>query len=143
MRSNGTDRSKLVLRSSYLAATVSELQRVKTLTRIIALANQRVLFPHRGELEMSTDALSFENWRTITATDLRSVTQEFIPEYGRFLAGGVRGGFPSLGIAKRTGAPLILNLSDGEQIVLMIGYKVFSGISQNSSWLPALQEFII
>ncbi|MFK3671439.1 hypothetical protein ACI2IX_14830 [Leifsonia aquatica] len=129
------------LRDDYLAATAEELKKARSSQRLAAIANQRVLFPHSGSIELTAEALTLGEWKTLQPRDVVHVAQEFIPEYNRFAAGGARGGFPSLGALKRTGAPLIVDLRTGERIVLLVGFEVLSGVTKNSSWVKPLQKF--
>ena len=117
-----SEQSASALRDRYLAATVGELKDAGVSKRVAAIAYQRVLFPHSGSIELTPEALTLGGWMTLRAGDLVHVTQEFVPEYSRFTAGGARGGFPSLGALKRAGAPLIVDLRTGERIVLLVGY---------------------
>lgn len=128
-------------RGDYHAATVDELRKNSSLRRAIAIVDQRLLFPHRGRLELTPDRLTLDSWKSLTPDDVYNVSMGFLPEYGRIAAGGARGGFPSFGVLKRLGAPLVLDLKTGERVVLVIGYTWWSGSTKNTSWLPVLETF--
>lgn len=131
-----------VLSDSFHAATVDELRRTSPLRRVAAVVDQRLLFPHRGRIEVSADALQLGSWRMLRPDDCLSLSMEFIPEYNRFAAGGARGGFPSFGAMRRLGAPLVLDLRTGERILLLIGFTWWSGSTKDADWLSALNEFV-
>jgi hypothetical protein len=130
-----------VLRDSFVAATPAELRAASIVRRVTAIVDQRRLFPHHGVIELRPDQLVLGSWRAIQPAEIVSVTNDFAPGYGRFAAGGARGGFPSFGVFKRTGAPLLLDLQSGDTIVLLVGFAPLSGVTKNPRWLTALQEF--
>lgn len=129
------------LRDTFNAATVGEMRKHSAGRRIAALVDQRLLFPHSGALTLTREALQLGDWRTIRPGDVIDVTKDYIPEYGRFAAGGARGGFPSFGGIKRFGAPFVLDLTSGERIVLLIGFTWWSGSSNDARWQDALTSF--
>jgi hypothetical protein len=134
-------RNRAVLRDSYHAATIDELRKNHAIRRTAAFVDQRVLFPHRGQIELSGESLTLVSWRTLAPGDVFNVSMDFLPEYSRVAAGGSRGGFPSFGVLKRLGAPLVLDLTTGERIALLIGYTWWSGTTKDTAWLPELEAF--
>lgn len=142
MSRQGSAGAERPLQEHYLAATATELKIATVPRRFAAVADARLLFPHSGSIEVTHDVLELRGWRTLRAREIAIVSRAYIPEYNRFTAGGVRGGFPSLGAVRRAGAPLVLDLRNRERIVLLIGYDVVSGVTKNSSWLVALQRFV-
>lgn len=137
VRGNGT-----TLHDTYHAATVDELRKNSSLRRLVAIVNQKKLFPHRGQIDLSDDLLRLGSWRSLTPNDIAQVSMSFLPEYTRVAAGGARGGFPSFGALKRLGAPLVLDLRTGERIALLIGYTWWSGTTKDANWFPALRAFV-
>jgi hypothetical protein len=131
----------IVFRDTFCAATNHELASAGPVRRLAALADQRLRFPHRGELRVRADFLELGTWRRLAPTDINRVTRGYVPGYGRLAAGGVRGGFPSLGAIRDAGAPLLLDLRDGESIVLLIGFRPVSGLTRNRAALAALRRF--
>lgn len=129
------------LRDTFVAATPAELRGASVVRRVAAIVDQRRLFPHRGVIELRPDRLILGDWQSLPPAGIVTVTNDFAPGYGRFAAGGARGGFPSLGVFKRAGAPLLLHLRSGENIVLLVGFAPLSGVTKNPQWLAALQEF--
>lgn len=129
------------MRATYAAATSEELGELSLARRLAGVVNQRWLFEHHGEISLGEDALVLSGWLSLTSKDVSSVRQEFTPEYGRFAAGGARGGFPSLGFFKAAGAPLVLQLVRPTQIVLLVGFGPLSGTTRNKEWLPVLHDF--
>lgn len=109
--------------------------------RIRALVDQSSLFRRHGEIELTPSTLTLGSWMTLRPSDIRSVRCEFIEEYTRFTAGGSRGAFPSLGVFSRQGAPLVLDVVDGRQIVLLIGFSLLPGTTKNATWFPLLTSF--
>lgn len=126
---------------TYFAATVDELRRYSSLRRTLAIVNQRLLFPHHGQIHLSDGLLQLTGWRTLKPSDITQVSMSFLPEYTRLAAGGARGGFPSFGILRRLGAPLAMDLRTGERIALLIGHTWLSGTTKNADWLPTLEDF--
>jgi hypothetical protein len=129
------------MRDTFHAATAPELQAHGALRRASALVDQRRLFPHHGEIVLSGDRLRLGSWRTLAPSDVTDVSHRFPDGYGRFAAGGARGGFPSLGAIGRGGAPLVLDLATGERIVLLVGFRWLSGLTRDADWLPVLRDF--
>lgn len=139
---NAPDDCAAALCDTYHAATVAELHRTPSLRRWVGAVDQRRLFPHRGRVELTSDVLSLGSWRRLTPDDVLAVAMEYLPEYSRAAAGGVRGGFPSFGLFSKVGAPLVLDLRTGERIVLLVGYTWWSGTTKDADWLPALEAFV-
>lgn len=129
------------LDEAYLAATPDELRSRSSARRVGGLISQATLFPHNGTMTLTENLLVLSGYRTLRPRDLVSVEQRFVPEYGRFAAGGVRGGFPSMGFITRQGAPLVLHLKTGERIIVLLGFERISGTTKNRKWLDALQAF--
>ncbi len=129
------------LSDTYHAATVDELRKSTKPRRVAAVVDQRVLFPHRGRIELAGDVLTLGSWRTLSSADVLNVSMEFLPQYSRVTAAGARGGFPSFGAVKRLGAPLVLDLRSGERIAVLVGYTWWSGTTKDATWLPALQAY--
>lgn len=131
----------LLFRDTFCAATNHELASAGPVRRLAALADQRLRFPHRGELRVRPDSLELGTWRRLAPTDITRVTRGYVPGYGRLAAGGVRGGFPSFGAIRDAGAPLLLDLPNGESIVLLIGFRPLYGLTRNHAALAALRRF--
>lgn len=129
------------MHDTYDGATSAELAEAGMVSKLRALADQRSLFPHHGDIELDGSTLELSGWMTLRPEDVRSVRHEFTDEYSRFAAGGARGGFPSLGIFGKRGAPLLLDLVDGSRLFLVIGLSVLPGTTKNRQWYPALATF--
>lgn len=134
-------KNSALLCDRFHAATVHELRKTTSVRRKAAIADQRLLFPHRGQIELFDDCLKLGAWRTFAPGDVFNVSMDFLPEYSRVIAAGDRGGFPSFGVLKRLGAPLVLDLRTGERIALLIGYTWWSGTTKDARWLPELKAF--
>lgn len=126
----------------FRAATTDELAAAGPIRRVTGLVDQRLRFPHRGQLRLSAGALELGDWRRFAPAEITRVERRYVPSYGRFAAGGVRGGFPSLAAARADGAPLVLDLRTGESIVLLVGFRPVSGLDHNRAALNALRRFI-
>ncbi len=129
------------LRAPYAGSTRRELRGTALARRVAGLVDQRVVMAHRGEVRLSDDELSLEGWRTVHPAEVASVQQAYLPEYGRLQAGGSRGGFPSFGFFHRYGAPLVVELTDGDSLVLLIDFSFVSGTTDNAAWLSAVEKF--
>lgn len=127
---------------TFCAATMDELAAAGPLRRAAALVDQRLRFPHRGRLSLRHGALELGDWRRFDPADIASVERRHVPSYGRFAAGGVRGGFPSLGAVRDGGAPLVVQLRAGEAIVLLVGFRPLSGLTRNRTALTTLRRFV-
>jgi|GEM_PF-2921120 len=127
-------------RDSVCAATLSELTAAGSLRRLVALADQRMRFPHRGEIRVSEQTVELGDWTQIDPGGLVRVTREYVPSYGRIAAWGVRGGFPSLGAAGGAGAPLVLHRRDDEPVVVLVGFRPVTGRNNNAAAFAALQR---
>lgn len=131
---------RIRFRDSFCAATLSELTAAGSLRRFIALADQRMRFPHRGEIRVSEQTVELGDWTRIDRGGLVRVTREYVPSYGRIAAWGVRGGFPSLGAAGGAGAPLVLHRRDDEPIAVLVGFRPVTGRNNNAAAFAALQR---
>lgn len=132
----------VVFEDVFCAATPDELAAAGPVRRLSALVDQRLRFPHRGQLRLDRTALELGAWKRLVPGDVTRVTRGYVPTYRRFEAGGVRGGFPSLGMVRDSGAPLILKLRTGEPIVLIVGFRPVSGLTRNRAALTALRRFV-
>jgi len=127
---------------SYLGATESELRQAPGARRLVGLADQRRLFPHRGTMRLEPEALVLEDWRSIPRTAIETVEVIFTDAYTRFMAGGSRGNSPSLGFLGSLGKPLILTLADEDRIYLLLGFRWWTGTNQARSCAPEIQRWI-
>ena len=123
-----------VHRNTYHGATTTELRGNSRRRRLVGLVNQKLLFPHRGVVTLAGDRFDLGGWRTVHRDEVAAVDRGFIPEYGRIAAGGLRGGFPSFGFIESLGAPLVIRLRGGTNIVLLVGYTWWSGATGNRAW---------
>lgn len=126
----------------YLGATESELRGASALRRFFGLGVQRLRFPHRGELRLERDRLVLGGWLELRRDQVERVSLEFTDAWTRFQAGGVRGGFPSLGLLGSLGKPLVLARRDAEPLYLLVDYGLISGISRNRQWFPRLRRWL-
>ncbi len=129
------------MQDTYVGSTAQEMSRVTMRRRLGGVINQTSLFDHQGDISLAERTLTLGAWLTLTPQDVDSVRQDFTSDYGRFSAGGARGGFPSFGVFKKSGAPLVLQLRGSEQLLLLVGFAWLSGKTENHEWLSALQDF--
>ena len=127
---------------TYLGVTESELRRTSGGHRLIGLADQRRLFPHRGTMRLDAEALVLGDWRSISRTTIETAVVSFTVAYTRFMAGGSRGNSPSLGFLGSLGKPLILTLRDEDRIYLLLGFRWWTGINQARARAPEIQRWI-
>lgn len=116
-------------RGSYIAATAEELATAGAGRRVGAVFNQRVLFPHRGQAELTADGLVLEHWegrddKLIEAAGVARVQRRFTSRYGRFLGGG----------SAEWGAPVIITETSGAEIYLLFDHHAFLEKSSNVDW---------
>ena len=126
----------------YLGATESELRHTPLSRRLHGYADQRVLFPHEGQLRLEPQALVLGNWRVIHRAEITSAELTFTGAYRRGQAAGVRGNWASLGLFGSLGKPLVLGIADDEPVYLLIGFRYFSGINDARRWAPILRDWI-
>jgi hypothetical protein len=118
---------------AYIAATAEELAAATFARRWAAAINQRVLFGHRGNAELSADGLVLRGWKqsealTIERADITGLRREFTRLYGRFLGGG----------SAEWGAPIIISRVSGPDIYLLFDHRAFLEKSSNVEWHVAL-----
>ncbi len=129
-------------KSTFYGATAEELKQKREAVGWRAWFDQRLLFPHHGEVILESRKLILNSWLTLNPEEITNLRLEFTPLYPRSLAGGVRGQFPSLGIFS-AGRPLILETVPVGEIYLLIGYKWLWGTTQNAKWLTMLSNWLI
>lgn len=127
---------------SYPGATESELHDAPLARRIGGYSDQRVLFPHTGQLRLEPRSLVLGGWRMIPKAAITDVQLTFTGAYRRGQAAGVHGNGPSLGILGNLGKPLILTLRDDEPVYLLIRFRYFTGVNQARRWVPLLRGWI-
>jgi len=121
----------------YLGASESELRAAGRSTRLLAMADQRRLFPHQGTLDLGGASLSLGGWRTLTPSQVTSVELTFTDAYSRWMASGVRGGrYSSFGLFGSLGKPLVLHLNGEDSIYLLIDFRWLTGINSARAWAP-------
>lgn len=123
---------------SYWGATEDELRDGFRTKRVLALADQRRLFPHYGMLDLGEDLMVLSGWRQFTRTQVTGVELTFTGAYPRLLAAGARGNSPSFGAFGSLGKPLVLNVVGEVPVYLLLGYAWWSGINQNRKWYPLI-----
>lgn len=124
--------------ADFFGSTIEELESKGPGARGVALVAEDTLFEHRGVASLNGNRLELEGWVGIGPDDVRGIRHEFIPEYSRLVAAGARGGFPSLGVFAKLGAPLIIDLKDRDSLVLLIGYNRALGTTRNTKWADRL-----
>jgi hypothetical protein len=117
----------------YLAATAEELAAVPFGRRLAAAVNQRVLFGHRGDADLTADGLVLRGWQrseplTIAREEITSLKREFTRLYGRFLGGG----------SAEWGAPIVIARVSGPDIYLLFEHRAFLEKTSNVEWHLAL-----
>ena len=127
---------------SYLGATESELRDTPLSRRLSGYSDQRVLFPHAGQLRLEPRALVLSDWRVIPRATITGVPLTFTDAYRRGQAAGVRGNGPSFGFLGNLGKPLVLSLRDDEPVYLLIGFRWLTGVNQARRWAPLLRSWI-
>jgi hypothetical protein len=126
----------------YLGATESELQDTPPFRRFWGYSDQRVLFPHAGQLRLEPQAMVLGGWQVIPRAAITSVELTFTGAYRRGQAAGVRGNGASFGFFGNLGKPLVLGLADDEPVYLLIGFRWFTGVNQARRWAPLLRDWI-
>lgn len=123
---------------SYRGGAEDELRAGSRAKRVLALADQRRLFPHQGVLELGEDVIVLGGWRQLTREQVTGVELTFTATYSRLLAAGARGNSPSFGAFGSLGKPLVLEVVGEEPVYLLLGYTWWSGINQNRKWYPRI-----
>lgn len=134
-------RGEPVAETTYLGATEAELSDVNLGERLVGIVAQSSFFKHRGDLRIETDAVVLDGWLRVPRTCVSSIELVFTGHYTRFMAGGARGGFPSLGFFGHLGKPLVLRRDDGGPLYLLLGYSRLLGTTRNAEWLPRLRAW--
>lgn len=125
----------------YDGATAAELAPASRRRRAVALADQRRVLSHHGTLELTPEQLVLNGWRQLAPGDVVAVEQTFDQLYSRRLGAGVRGGFGSLGVLARLGAPIRLTLADGERLYLLVNFRWLLGVTDNREWCRRLRAW--
>jgi hypothetical protein len=123
----------VIRHGAYIAATAEELTAVTFPRRLAAAINQRVLFCHRGDADLTADVLVLRGWQrseplTIARDEITSLKREFTRLYGRFLGGG----------SAEWGAPIVLSRVSGPDIYLLFDHRAFLEKTSNVEWHVAL-----
>lgn len=126
---------------SYLGATEGELLGAPLTRRLAAYSDQRRLFPHQGQLQLTPGTLVLGGWRVIRREAVADVRLTFTDAYRRSQAAGIRGNNASFGLFGDLGKPLVLDLHDDEPVYLLIGFRWFTGINQARRWAPLLRTW--
>lgn len=127
--------------TTYNAATETELGDAEAGRRVLGLVDQRRLFPHHGRFRLEQDALVLEGWLEVPRTAVARIDLTFTERYTRVMAGGARGGFPSLGFLGDRGKPLLITRTDDEPLYLLLGYRWLPGTTENAAWLSRLRQW--
>ncbi len=127
---------------SFLGATEQELES-RPSKRLIAMIDQRRLFPHRGLLSLEPEAIALAGWRDIDRSRVTSVELGFTPSYSRWMATGNRGRWPSLGWVASYGKPLVIGVRDEPPVYVLIDFTWWTGINESRKWLPRLTSWLI
>lgn len=124
--------------AAYYGAVESELTQARRTQRFLALADQRRLFGHHGQLELSADAAVLGDWMRVARSDITRIELTFTSAYSRWMAAGCRGRTPSFGVFASLGKPIIITTQGRERLYLLIRPRWWSGINDNRRWHPRL-----
>jgi hypothetical protein len=127
----------------YWGATEDELLRAPGGLRLLALSDQRRLFPHDGHVELLPDAIVLRGWRVIERPQVTGVALTFTSAYSRWMAGGVRAGnAASLGILGGLGKPLVISVAGRSPVYLLLDFNWFWGTNRNRRWYPTITSWL-
>ncbi len=143
MGSPRLDDRRSMKQASYFGATEDDLESARSSRRLVAMIDQRRLFPHRGLFRLDTDthALVLGGWRDIERSSVTSIEMGFTTTYSRLLAAGSRGRWPSLGWIGNLGQPLVVGIRDEPPVYLLVDFTWWSGINENRRWLQPLRRW--
>lgn len=127
--------------TTYHGATETELGDAEATRRVLSFIDQRRLFPHHGPFRLEQDAVVLEGWLEVPRSAVTRIDLTFTERYTRVMAGGARGGFPSLGLLGDRGKPLLVTRIDDEPLYLLLGYRWLPGTTENAAWLPRVQAW--
>lgn len=96
------------------------------------MVSQRAMFPRRGRIELSEQALVFSDWSDtgdliLSREDIVSLRREFTSLYGRFMGGLLN-----------AGKPLILQTTTAGEIYILINRREISEFTSNRRWAAAI-----
>jgi hypothetical protein len=129
-------------RVPYWGATELELDGVSRGGRLLAMSDQRRMFPHEGIFELTSNAIILGGWRAVERGRVAGVDLTFTPAYSRRLAGGVRGNAASLGIFGDLGKPLVIGVVGESPVYLLLGFRWFWGTNRNRAWYPTIAAWL-
>ncbi|MEV0151443.1 MULTISPECIES: hypothetical protein [unclassified Nonomuraea] len=129
------ERKATLAQGTFAGSTADELAARGRGDRIAAGADQRVLFPRRGQMVLHTDRLVISGWDGTTDLILRpgevtSVRNEYTDLYGRCVGGLLN-----------SGKPLILGTSAQGEIYLMVNHRRFLETTRNRTWARLLKDW--
>jgi hypothetical protein len=128
---------------AYVGATEGELREMSSGRKAAGLNWQRSWFTHRGTLRLEPDQLALDGWLDVRRDTITDVELGFTDAYTRFMAGGIRANWPSLGIFGSLGKPLVVRRTEGrEPLYLLLNYRPFLGVNSNGAWFRRLQEWL-
>jgi hypothetical protein len=121
----------------YRGSTTAELSSLSAMDKVKAALDQRLIFPHRGEIVLSAERLVLTGWHgdvdvVVHPSQIASVSNEFTDLYGRFLGGGV----------KKWGAPIVLDLAPDPALYLLVNHQWFSERTDNVEWTERLNGWL-
>jgi hypothetical protein len=126
----------VLARDIYLGTTEAELSARSVLDRLLAVIDQKVLFPRRGIATLQPDRLVLTGWDdamgeiSLRPDQISAITNDET-EHSRLLTGGIR----------RWGAPLRLFLDTDEVIYLLLNRRWFSERTDNIEWTARLTRW--
>ncbi len=130
--------------AAYEGATEGELHDLSWEEKLVGMVDQRRLFPHQGTLRLEPDRIVLDGWLDIPRATIDAVDLAFTDVYSRFMAGGARGKFPSLGMLGDAGKPVIVRRTDGGEPVLylLIGFNWVTGVARDHEWHDRLTRWL-
>lgn len=126
----------LVARGSYIGATAEELGHKHAQDKVAAGVTQKVLFQHRGEIQLYPDRLVLTGWSedgdlVLDQQQITKVVVEFTALYGRFIGGLLN-----------AGKPLIVTVPTIGQLYLLVDRKEFMESTDDRRWARLLSDWL-
>ncbi|AXE40232.1 hypothetical protein [Acidipropionibacterium virtanenii] len=120
--------------AEYVGAYATELEAATAGDRAAGGISQKVLFRHRGTVELTTDRLVLNDWSDgplrLPRSAVIGLARTYTDLYGRFVGGLLD-----------AGKPLIVDTTEG-RIYLLIDHKGFMETNRNKAWEEAIREWL-
>ncbi|WIY83541.1 hypothetical protein [Propionimicrobium sp. PCR01-08-3] len=125
----------MISSAEYAGAYATELEAATAGDRTAGGISQKVLFRHRGTIELTPDQLVLNDWSVgrplrLPRSAVLGITRTYTDLYGRFIGGLLN-----------SGKPLIVDTTEG-RLYLLIDHRGFMETNRNKAWEEAIRAWL-